>query len=43
MLNGAGLSDAGCVRPSNQDRIYFDQNRGVFVVADVRRHEVLVA
>lgn len=34
MLQYHGISDTGCVRPDNEDRILMDMNLGVFVVAD---------
>ena len=34
MLESYGLSDTGCVRSENQDRILTDHSNGLFVVAD---------
>ena len=34
MLQVDGISDSGCVRPDNEDRILMDLDLGVFVVAD---------
>jgi protein phosphatase len=34
VLHAAGFSDVGCKRLQNQDRIWWDTERGVFVVAD---------
>ena len=34
MLQYRGTSDAGCVRPNNEDRILLDPDLGLFVVAD---------
>ena len=34
MIQSYGLSDVGCVRTSNQDRILIDEQLGLFLVAD---------
>lgn len=34
MIQAYGLSDVGCVRTSNQDRILLDEHLGLFLVAD---------
>jgi protein phosphatase len=34
VLQYYGISDSGCVRPDNEDRILMDNDLGVFVVAD---------
>ena len=34
MLEAFGLSDAGCVRPNNEDYFINDPNAGIFVLAD---------
>jgi PPM family protein phosphatase len=34
MIESYGLSDPGCVRPDNQDRVLTDHSLGLFVVAD---------
>jgi serine/threonine protein phosphatase PrpC len=34
MITAAGLSDIGCKRASNEDRILIDLEQGVFVIAD---------
>jgi protein phosphatase len=34
MIRASGASDAGCVRPNNEDRILLDEQLGLFIVAD---------
>jgi protein phosphatase len=34
MLQYHGISDTGCVRPDNEDRILMDEYLGIFIVAD---------
>src|SRR4051812_47199747 len=34
MIRASGASDAGCVRPNNEDRILMDEQLGLFIVAD---------
>src|ERR1700749_1903524 len=34
MFEGFGLSDAGCVRPNNEDYFISDSEAGIFILAD---------
>src|ERR1700761_568855 len=34
MFEGFGLSDAGCVRPNNEDYFISDNEAGIFILAD---------
>src|SRR5579863_9573571 len=34
MMSAHGITDVGCVREKNEDRIFIDDSRGLYIVAD---------